>query len=97
VESLTRKITELKSTKRDVWLGLTDNNSSNMFWYNLRDETSFWMTPEDQEQYRVRRSQSVDERAGRLMKPTASASPRKKLAAQRAVGEASFVSFGAEP
>ena len=84
VESLTRKIGELKSTKRDVWLGLTDSKSGNLFWYNLRDETSFWMTPEDQQQYTARRDQTGDDRATRMLKPSGSMSPNRKKRAKEA-------------
>ncbi|CAE7449224.1 unnamed protein product [Symbiodinium microadriaticum] len=34
-------------------IGLVDKASGNLFWYNLRDETSFWMTEADQEAYRA--------------------------------------------
>mmetsp|Transcript_10387 Transcript_10387/g.15790 ORF Transcript_10387/g.15790 Transcript_10387/m.15790 type:complete len:770 (+) Transcript_10387:118-2427(+) len=39
--------------KRDHWIGLVDKATNNLFWFNLRDETSFWMNEEDQEKYRA--------------------------------------------
>ena len=37
-----------------LWqIGLVDKPSGSLFWYNLRDETSFWMTEADQKAYRA--------------------------------------------
>lgn len=48
-----KKITEMKSENRDVWLGLVDKPTGNLFWYNLRDDSSNWMTEEDQARFRA--------------------------------------------
>jgi hypothetical protein len=34
-------------------IGLVDKPTGNLFWYNLRDESSCWMSEEDQLAYRA--------------------------------------------
>ena len=29
-----------------------DRQTNKFFWFNVRDETSFWMTPEDEERFK---------------------------------------------
>lgn len=41
------------SDERDHWLGLVDRESGYLFWYNLRDGNSAWMTDEDQVAYKA--------------------------------------------
>ena len=41
------------SDERDHWLGLVDRESGYLFWYNLRDGSSAWMTDEDQVAYKA--------------------------------------------
>jgi Ca2+-binding EF-hand superfamily protein len=40
--------------KQDKWIGLCDKaNDNQLFWYNLKDEQSQWMSAEDQEAFRA--------------------------------------------
>ena len=41
------------SDERDHWLGLVDRESGYLFWYNLRDDSSQWMSEEDQIAYKA--------------------------------------------
>lgn len=34
-------------------IGLVDRPTNKFFWFNVRDETSFWMTPEDEERFKA--------------------------------------------
>lgn len=55
-EALDQFIITLKdmiSDKRDHWIGLVDKPTGNLFWYNLRDESSCWMSEEDQVAFRA--------------------------------------------
>lgn len=51
-------------------IGLVDKSSKKLFWYNLRDEQSFWMTPEDQERYKAEITLDSDERGSLRLAPT---------------------------
>lgn len=43
----------LVSDQRDHWIGLADRDSQRLFWYNLRDQSSEWMSEEDQVSYKT--------------------------------------------
>ena len=58
-------------------IGLVDKHTKKLFWYNLRDEQSFWMTPEDQERYKAEIVLDSDERGPLRLAPTGSVSPKK--------------------
>ena len=58
-------------------IGLVDRSSGKLFWYNLRDEQSFWMTQEDQERYQAEMSLDFDKRTTLRLAPTGPASPKK--------------------
>lgn len=44
----------MKSEKKDLWLGLkmVTPGPEKWFWFNIRDEMSFWMTAEEQIQFK---------------------------------------------
>ena len=47
LKQFTRILTELASDKRDHYIGLVDKQSKHLFWYNLKDQSSTWMSAED--------------------------------------------------
>lgn len=42
---------QIRSSRSDYWIALIDKPTGRFFWYNVRDENSFWMQPEDEENY----------------------------------------------
>jgi hypothetical protein len=44
---------QMNSDGEDHWLGLVDRESSKLFWYNLRDGVTQWMSEEDQTAYQA--------------------------------------------
>lgn len=53
--NLVAMLHQLASDSRDHWIGLVDRDSQMLFWYNIRDQSSAWMTEEDQEAYKARK------------------------------------------
>jgi hypothetical protein len=54
-----------------------DRGSGKLFWYNLRDEQSFWMTADDQQRYKAEMTLDTPDRA--MLFPSGATSPRKKM------------------
>jgi len=48
-----KKIHELNEDGEDHWIGLVDKSSQFLFWYNLKDKASVWMSEDDQNAYRA--------------------------------------------
>lgn len=44
---------EMLLDNQDHWIGLVDKETGALFWYNLADESSQWMSEEDQANYRA--------------------------------------------
>ena len=63
----------MKSEKKDLWLGLKllSPGPEKWFWLNMRDDMAFWMTPEEQMQFKHSLSQSPEERRPKWLIPTA--------------------------
>lgn len=47
IEQFSKIINDLASDKRDHYIGLIDKASNCLFWYNLRDQSSSWMSEEE--------------------------------------------------
>lgn len=70
IEPLTDMILSMSSDQRDHWIGLVDKESGYLFWFNLKDGNSMWMSYEDQEAYK----------AQQISAPTAVVSDQKTVA-----------------
>jgi len=44
---------------RDHWIGLVDKTTQKYFWYNLKNDTSYWMTDEDENYFKSLISQGT--------------------------------------
>jgi len=51
LQQFTLILKELASDQRDHFIGLVDKSTSLLFWYNLRDGSSHWMSEEDNLHY----------------------------------------------
>lgn len=73
ISYLTVQINIMKSEKKDLWLGLKQvaPGPERWFWFNIRDEMSFWMTAEEQMQYKHCLSLPREEQPAKWLLPSA--------------------------
>lgn len=43
--------TKIRDSRSDYWIALIDKATGRFFWFNVRDEHSFWMQPDDEANY----------------------------------------------
>jgi len=43
--------TRIRDARSDYWIALIDKPTGRFFWFNVRDEHSFWMQPDDEANY----------------------------------------------
>ena len=63
----------MKSEKKDLWLGLKmlTPGPEKWFWYNVRDEMSFWMSAEEQMQFKKCIAMPREEQPAKWLLPSA--------------------------
>lgn len=73
ISYLTVQIKIMKSEKKDLWLGLKmlTPGPEKWFWFNIRDEMSFWMSAEEQMQFKKCIVMSREEQPAKWLLPSA--------------------------
>jgi Ca2+-binding EF-hand superfamily protein len=51
LDEFNKIFTRLRDARSDYWIALLDKPSGRFFWFNVRDEHSFWMQPDDEANY----------------------------------------------
>lgn len=51
LDEFSKIFTRLRDTRSDYWIALLDKPTGRFFWFNVRDEHSFWMNAEDEANY----------------------------------------------
>jgi len=68
LEQFTALFKKYINANQDHWIALIDKTNGQFFWYNLKDENSFWMTEEDQRRYQEMLKQGTQNEES--LKPT---------------------------